>query len=360
MCDLTIAILAYYGGGLLTEAIASVLAQTYGDFKVIVYDDCSPHDLKSEVESFSDPRLRYVRHEKNLGVWGNTNRAMDLCDTEYLQIFHGDDIMFPWTIEELVSIMNENPQVGIAATSYWFLEGEYPHPAIKPKSDGILYGARELIEARCKGGFLQGPLISSTTIRRSVLESGDLRYRGGMLADFHFFYEANHKAVNIYISKIPLVAYRKHQSSAGAGSRGDNAILRIVQFKESQDFLLSLSSEYVFSDVVKEQCASVVIVNAIIGGSNGETLSAMRKKMEEAGITVSDDEFLESATTGAVARFVRPVGVGKMGFEDYCKERKACTDRGVPISVKKEFQYFRMYILPRRITKAMKFASIGD
>ncbi|MDR0765134.1 MAG: glycosyltransferase family 2 protein, partial [Synergistaceae bacterium] len=88
--------------------IASALAQTYTDIKVVVYDDCSPHDLKKEVDAFHDSRLHYARNEKNLGVWGNTNKAMDLCDTEYLHIFHGDDIMFPWMIDECVSVMGKN------------------------------------------------------------------------------------------------------------------------------------------------------------------------------------------------------------------------------------------------------------
>jgi glycosyltransferase involved in cell wall biosynthesis len=228
MPRVTIAILAYYGGGLLTEAIAGALAQTYTDIKVVVYDDCSPYDLKKEVDAFHDPRLYYVRNEKNLGVWANPNKAMDLCDTEYLHIFHGDDIMFPWMINECVSIMDDNSDTGIVATSYWFLEGSYPHPTERPERAGVLYGPKEYIWATCKGMFSSGPLVSSTVLRKDILNRYNLRYRldSGM-ADFNFYFEANHLGMSLYISKIPMVARRSHLfSSAGQSIWGKTHLIR--------------------------------------------------------------------------------------------------------------------------------------
>lgn len=44
----------------LYEAIESCLVQSYKDFELIVVDDASPEDLKSIVDMFSDPRLRYL------------------------------------------------------------------------------------------------------------------------------------------------------------------------------------------------------------------------------------------------------------------------------------------------------------
>ena len=49
----------------LYEAIESCLVQSYKDFELIVVDDASPEDLKSIVDMFSDPRLRYFRNKKN-------------------------------------------------------------------------------------------------------------------------------------------------------------------------------------------------------------------------------------------------------------------------------------------------------
>ncbi|MDR3164829.1 MAG: glycosyltransferase family 2 protein [Synergistaceae bacterium] len=360
MPKVTIAILAYYEGGLLTEAIASALAQTYTDIKVVVYDDCSSYDLKKEVDAFNDPRLYYVRNEKNLGVWANPNKAMDLCDTEYLHIFHGDDIMFPWMIDECVSIMEDNSDIGIVATSYWFLEGSYPHPTERPERAGVLYGPREYIWANCKGVFSFGPLVSSTVLRKDILHRYNLRYRPDSgLADFNFFCEANHLGVSIYISKIPMVAWRKHSSSATSQAvEGKNAFNTMHDFAAKQNFLLSLDTSYVCSNVVKEQRVATAVVNAAKSNVTGEFLNELKCKFAKEGLNISDEVFAEAVTTGVVSRFARPLGIGEMSFGDYFKERQSCLERGLRLSSEKELQYFRMYIMPRRSARVMRFAAV--
>lgn len=118
----TVAILAYYEH-FLDECISSVLSQTYRNIKIIVCDDCSPYDLKSVFDRFNDPRLIYRRNPSNLGELGNSNNALDLCDTEYINIMHGDDVMFPWMIEKLVDALDTYPSAGMAFSSRYYSEG---------------------------------------------------------------------------------------------------------------------------------------------------------------------------------------------------------------------------------------------
>jgi glycosyltransferase involved in cell wall biosynthesis len=46
----------------LGEAIASILAQTYLDFDLLVMDNSSRDNTEEVVKSFADPRVRYLRH----------------------------------------------------------------------------------------------------------------------------------------------------------------------------------------------------------------------------------------------------------------------------------------------------------
>src|SRR6478672_7594179 len=46
---------------LLGECVDSILAQSYGDFEVLIMDDCSPDATPEVAASFSDPRVRHVR-----------------------------------------------------------------------------------------------------------------------------------------------------------------------------------------------------------------------------------------------------------------------------------------------------------
>ena len=62
-------LLPAYKPNFLEEALRSIKEQTYTDFKVIVSDDCSPHDLKSIFEKTcgDDPRFVFRCNEKNMG-----------------------------------------------------------------------------------------------------------------------------------------------------------------------------------------------------------------------------------------------------------------------------------------------------
>jgi len=51
----------------LKKAIQSVLAQTFEDFELIIVDDASKDNTQAVIQSFKDPRIRYLRRKKNFG-----------------------------------------------------------------------------------------------------------------------------------------------------------------------------------------------------------------------------------------------------------------------------------------------------
>ena len=57
-----------YKRSYLKEAIDSCLAQTYGDFELIIVNDHSPENLDAIVTQYNDPRIRYYVNEKNCGA----------------------------------------------------------------------------------------------------------------------------------------------------------------------------------------------------------------------------------------------------------------------------------------------------
>ncbi len=64
----TIVVPAYQRLGYLREALASALKQTYTDFELIVSDDSSSDEIAAHVDSLADPRVRYRRNKRNLGI----------------------------------------------------------------------------------------------------------------------------------------------------------------------------------------------------------------------------------------------------------------------------------------------------
>lgn len=110
-------LLPAYKSRFIEEALRSIQNQTYKDFKVIVSDDCSPEDIKSIVDKFTDDsRIKYRRNAENMGsksLVSHWNLLVDMCDTEYLIMASDDDVYAPNFLEEIDRLSTKYPDVDL-------------------------------------------------------------------------------------------------------------------------------------------------------------------------------------------------------------------------------------------------------
>lgn len=110
-------LLPAYKGKFLDAALASIMAQTYSDFNVIVSDDCSPEDLRSIVGKYEkDSRVSYRRNEKNMGgknLVSHWNLLLDLCDTEYCILASDDDVYSPDFLQTIDDLVKKYPKTDL-------------------------------------------------------------------------------------------------------------------------------------------------------------------------------------------------------------------------------------------------------
>ena len=85
--------------GFLKKALQSAVEQTYKNLEIIVSDNCSTDHTKSLVNGFSDTRIRYVKHPRNIGANNNFNFCVDNAKGEYFLLLHDDDLIDPDLIE---------------------------------------------------------------------------------------------------------------------------------------------------------------------------------------------------------------------------------------------------------------------
>lgn len=100
----------------LSEAIQSVLDQTYQSWELVIVDDCSPNDIKGVVSSFSDSRIKYYRNAKNCGienVVANWNICLYYCTGGYIICMGDDDKLLPNCLEEYNALVNKYPGLGV-------------------------------------------------------------------------------------------------------------------------------------------------------------------------------------------------------------------------------------------------------
>lgn len=106
----------YRRAAFIGETLNSALRQTISDFEIIIVDDVSPDNTADVVAGFTDPRIRYCRNERNLGVPENLNHALSLARGEFMLILEDHDLLEPTYLEETLAVMQRHPTIGFAAS----------------------------------------------------------------------------------------------------------------------------------------------------------------------------------------------------------------------------------------------------
>ena len=100
----------------LGSVLQSALGQTYSNIEVLVADNNSTDATPEVVSSFSDPRLRYVRHARNIGPLADANFLASEAKGEYLLVHHDDDRIDADFVECCVASAGHRAGVGLIVT----------------------------------------------------------------------------------------------------------------------------------------------------------------------------------------------------------------------------------------------------
>ena len=124
MPRVTVVIPTYNRARFLPGAIDSVLAQTYGDFCLLIADNASDDGTPDVVGRYDDPRIEYVRRPENLGITANHNLALQQVDTPYCLIVPDDDLLGPEILERTVAVLDANPRAGMVHARFQVLAAD--------------------------------------------------------------------------------------------------------------------------------------------------------------------------------------------------------------------------------------------
>lgn len=110
----SVVIPAYNQAEFLAEALQSVLNQTYQNFEIIVVSDASTDDTDEVMRQFTDPRLIYIVHEKNLQLSATRNTGMRASKGEIIFLLDADDFFHPEKLQAHVEFLEEHPEIGVS------------------------------------------------------------------------------------------------------------------------------------------------------------------------------------------------------------------------------------------------------
>jgi glycosyltransferase involved in cell wall biosynthesis len=103
------------------EAIESLLAQSFRDFRLVIVDDCSTDGTTALAQEYAatDSRVEYTRNERRLGMIDNWRRAFDVSverwpNAQYFAWASDHDLWHPNWLEHLVAALDEAPEAVLA------------------------------------------------------------------------------------------------------------------------------------------------------------------------------------------------------------------------------------------------------
>ena len=104
------------------KTIESVLGQTLGNYELIIIDNGSTDGSSEIVAGFTDPRIRTIRLDKNVGVSNARNNGVAMATATYITFLDADDWWEPTFLEEMAGLIERHPDAGIYGTGYYIVK----------------------------------------------------------------------------------------------------------------------------------------------------------------------------------------------------------------------------------------------
>jgi len=155
----------------VADAVASVLAQTHEDFELLVVDDLSPDNSIAICESFSDPRIRILRHRENRGLAGARNTGIRYATGDVVAFLDSDDLWLPTKLERHLAHLRSAPRVGVSYSRSAFIDdnGKPLHFHQMPRLHGV-----DTAHLLCRNPVGNG---SAPVVRREALDAARFKAR---------------------------------------------------------------------------------------------------------------------------------------------------------------------------------------
>ncbi|MDP9105573.1 MAG: glycosyltransferase [Candidatus Eremiobacteraeota bacterium] len=226
--SVSVAIKSYNHAAYVHESIASVFAQSFQDFEIVVTDDGSTDVTPDVIARFDDPRIRFERFERNHGISVAMNATTARARGEFVAILNSDDVALPGRLQTQVDFLRAHPEVA-AVFGRPRLIGERSEPAAGyddvfaiPFADG-----RAPRHAWLRHFFFHGNCLCAPTamIRRSALETGRYDPRLTNLQDLDRWIQLlEHHEIHVLADE--LTAFRIRAGNRNMSAPRRDSVLR--------------------------------------------------------------------------------------------------------------------------------------
>lgn len=226
---------AYNAADFISEAMGSVLNQSYQQWELVVVNDGSEDHTSEIAREFSDPRIRVIDLPQNIGLAAVRNYCVSEATGEYSAFLDADDRMTVGRLKIQVDFLQAHPEIALTGGQIaTFQMGKTPQSVCRlPTSQDEVQAAMLFFD----------PLATSTVmVRTPVLQSFQFREQFPPLEDYDLWQRLSqqHQCYNL---KHVLAEYRVHGTQSTKVISSDKlALLKRIR-TERLKFILPGATE---------------------------------------------------------------------------------------------------------------------
>lgn len=195
----------------LSEAIDSILSQTFSDWELIIINDGSTDNSENIINSYNDNRIRYFKNPTNMGLIYTRSLMIEKASAEYLSFLDSDDIALPERLKIQAEFLDTHPDYILCGTWGTMINNasEKIGKISPPEAD---------IEIKSGLFFSNAFIQSSIMIRKSVFDTYSYNKDFPVVEDYELWSKLsiNHKLKNI---PQPLTLYRWHSENTSLSKK---------------------------------------------------------------------------------------------------------------------------------------------
>lgn len=216
----------YNGAKYLTEAIESVLSQTYKDFEFIIINDGSTDQSLEVIKRYQEQDSRIVLiSRENRGLPYSLNEGIDIAKGKYIARMDADDISLPTRFAKQVAFMEANPNIGVCGGWIDVFSADSITRTVRTPA---LYE-----EARVRLIFSPCFMHPTVIVRKDLLDKHNLRYDTEFInsQDYELWSRIVEYTEVSNIQEV-LLRYRRHRDSVTYTADGRKIELRYRLLKQ--------------------------------------------------------------------------------------------------------------------------------
>jgi len=258
----------------LAQRIDSILAQSLGDFELLLLDDASTDDSRELLAAYArDPRVRTDFNTVNTGSpYVQWQRGLALSSGDYIWIAQSDDFAEPAFLERLVDALDSDPTIGIAVADSRVVDaaGHFLHDHhtnwafLAPPAPFTVIDGKNYCRAHMHP-WNSIPNVSATVIRRTAFAAiGGPVLDMGLCGDW-MTYARMLMRFNIARVPVPLNSFRWHDQSVRNRTNGAAFVRQAV---EVQTYL---EQELALSRATSDRAVSTFLTQALIASERRQS-----------------------------------------------------------------------------------------